>query len=342
MKNSPLEENYFWYQALSSMLSHNFHHAQGLLSDLMKKFKGENQEKYAYFLGYSLHQMGRKNAGDVVLREIANKNQPTYYVMLARNFLGLDNPSGREISGDALSQLAKKCDKEVCHNALTLYHLGFAEEARDMIIAAKLNSDDKLALLQQMGLFHEVWQRSYLLNAQALIREGKLDTSYRIRASYPIPHQSIIDEMSQKYTIPKSLLYAIIRTESGFAPDAESYRGALGLMQMMPFVANDLAGKLDLAEFSTEHLKEPKISLELGTLFLATLKRQFDSPNLVIAAYNAGPHQVQKWLNRFGHLPMPLLNERIPFEQTRAYVKKVMTAESLYFALRGQPLRLIF
>ncbi len=342
MTDSHLLENYLWYQALSSMLINNYPHAHLLLTELMTKFKGENQEKYAYFLGYSLHKQGKKNAGDIVLRQIANKNLPTYYIMLARRFLGLHDPQGREIRADALSQLANKCDKPACQNALTLYHLGFAEEAREMIVNAKLNSDDKLAMLQQIGQYHEVWQRSYLLNAQALIKEGKLDTTYKIRASYPLPHQPIIDDMSRKYSIPKSLLYAIIRAESGFATDAESYRGALGLMQMMPFVATDLASKLDFAEFSSDHLKEPKISLELGTLFLATLKRQFANTHLMVAAYNAGPHQVQRWLNRFGHLPTELFIERIPFEQTRTYVKKVLPSESLYYALRGQPLRLIF
>lgn len=342
MDNSPLKENFLWYQALSSMLIGHFDHAYPVLSDLMKNFKSTENEKYAYFVGYSLHQLNKKNAGDTVFRELVQKNQPSYYVMLARKFLGLGNPRGKKLSPDALSQLADKCQKPACQNALTLHHLGFGEEARDMILTAKLTNEERLSMLQHFGNYHEVWRRSYLLNPEATIKNGALDTNYRIRASYPLPHQPLIDEMSRKYSVPQNLLYAIIRAESGFLTDAESYRGALGLMQMMPFVATDLATKLNFEQFSADHLKDPKVSLELGTLFLATLKRQFDTTHLVIAAYNAGPHQVQKWLNRFGHLPIDLFVERIPFEQTRTYVKKVSSSASLYYALNGKALKLVF
>lgn len=342
IKENPLKENLLWYQALSSMLTAHFDQAHALLNDLVKNNKSTEHEKYAYFLGYSLHQLNKKNAGDAVLRELVQKNHPSYYVMLARQFLGIKEPQGKKLSPNALSQLADKCQKPACQNALTLHHLGFGDEARDVILTAKLTDEERLSMLQHFGNYHDVWQRSYLLNPQVSIKNGALDTNYRIRASYPLPHQPLIDEMSRKYSVPQNLLYAIIRAESGFLSDAESYRGALGLMQMMPFVANDLATKLDIDQFSADHLKDPKVSLELGTLFLATLKQQFDNTHLVVAAYNAGSHQVQRWLNRFGHLPIELFVERIPFEQTRTYVKKVLPAASLYYALNGKALKLVF
>ncbi|MCA9508907.1 MAG: transglycosylase SLT domain-containing protein [Myxococcales bacterium] len=340
--DSKLKEKTLWYQALSSMLIGHFDHAQTLLAQLVKKSSSCVHEKYVYFLGYSLHQLHRKNAGDALLRSLAQKKQPSYYVMLSRNFLGLKKIKGQTLSADALSQLASKCQKPVCQNAHTLYHLGFGDEARDLVMASSLKNEDKLAMLQQFGNYHEVWQRSYLLHPQTSIKNASLHTDYKIRASYPLPHKALIKRMSHKYNVPENLLYAIIHTESAFLTDAKSYRGALGLMQMMPFVAHDLAAKLDLKQFSTNHLKDPKISLELGALFLATLKRQFDGNHLVIAAYNAGAHQMQKWIDRFGHLPPEFFVERIPFEQTRAYVKKVMPSASLYAALDGKDLNLIF
>jgi soluble lytic murein transglycosylase len=112
-------------------------------------------------------------------------------------------------------------------------------------------------------------------------------------------------------------------------------------MQMMPFVAYDLAPQLELKNFSKEHLKEPNIALKLGALHLTTLRRQFGDFYLVLAAYNAGPHMVQKWLSHFGHVETALFVERIPYKQTRDYVKKVLTLESLYSALDGNPLKLM-
>lgn len=342
MNETPLRENYLWYQALSSMLLNNFDMAQLLLQDLMSNFKGKEQEKYAFFLGYSLHQRGNKNAGDAVLRKIANNTSPSYYVMSARRFLGLTTLKGQKIPANALADLSLSCKEAACHQALTLYHLGFAEEAKDLILRAKINNEEKLAVLQQMERFHDVWQRSYLINPQSAINNAKLVTNHKIRASYPLPHQEIISSMSRKYSISSTLLYAIIRTESGFSPEAESYRGALGLMQMMPFTANDLAKKLALNQFSPVQLKEPAIAIEFGSLFLATLKRQFAKTHIVIAAYNAGPQKVQQWLNDFGDLRDELFVERIPFEQTREYVKKVLTTANLYSALDGKAMSLLY
>jgi soluble lytic murein transglycosylase len=156
-----------------------------------------------------------------------------------------------------------------------------------------------------------------------------------------MPYRAIIDQFSRKYDVNKNLLYAIIQAESGFLENAVSFRGAIGLMQMMPFVAHDLAARLTKEPFDREQLKNPQVAIELGALFVATLGRQFSDPHLVVAAYNAGPHQVQKWLDLFGHLPTELFVERIPFKQTRDYIKIVLPSEGLYNAMTGKNLRLL-
>ena len=341
LENSSYHENYLWYQALSSLLTHDIQKAQSFLNQLLVKFtKSLDHDKYTYFLGYTLNSL-KKNTPNTPWRTLASSNKPTYYVLLARQALGLKAPSSKAISPDALLKKAA-CKNKACEKALTLYNLGFKDEARDIILTMSMSPEERLSLLQSLGLYHEAWQRSHILKPQARIKNNSLVTNAHIRSSYPHPHQDIINQMSRKYSVEKSLLYAIIRAESGFLQDAKSYRGALGLMQMMPFVAHDLASKLALEKFSPEHLKEPKVAIELGALLLATLKRQFDTIHLVVAAYNAGPHHVQKWLDHFGDLPTELFIERIPFQQTRDYLKKVLPSKSLYSALQGQPLVLAF
>lgn len=343
IKDTAYYENHLWYQALTAMLNGNNNKALTLLGDLKKLFgKSADSEKYAYFLGQTLNQLNKKSAGDALLLELAKKAQPSYYVLLARQSLKLANPRGVDIAPDALSKLARRAKNTDCKNALVLFHLGFPNEARDLILRSKAVPNDKLAMLQHIGFYHDVWKRSYLLNPMAAVESDSLNASPSIRSSFPLPHHSTVDQMSKKYAVNKSLLYAIIRAESGFLEHAESYRGALGLMQMMPFVAHDLASKLNINEFTSDLLKNPKIAIELGALLVATLQRQFENPHLVVAAYNAGPHQVQKWLDRFGYLPTELFVERIPYKQTRDYIKKVLPSESLYHALDGQPLRLVF
>jgi soluble lytic murein transglycosylase len=342
IENSSYHENYLWYQALSSMLIHDAKNAECRLQELTSVFKkSPDSQKYRYFLGYVNHQLNQKELGNELWQNLARSSKPTYYVLLARQALSYKAPNNTPITLDALSQRASLCTNQTCTKAIKLYNLGFLDEARDIILAMKASPDEKNAMLQSMGLYHDAWRHTSSLEVSLDNIHTVLKTTPSMRALYPAPHAQIVNNMSRKYSISTSVLYAIMNAESGFLHDAKSYRGALGLMQMMPFVAHDLAGKLNFEQFSHERLKEPKVAIELGSLLLATLKRQFDTLYLVVAAYNAGSHHVQKWLDRFGHLPPELFVERIPFKQTREYVKKVLPIESHYFALSGKPLRLL-
>lgn len=343
IKDSSYYENYLWYQALVSMLNHDYIKSSSLLTDLKTVFKKSAEaEKYQYFLGYSLSKLNKQDEALVHYRELSKKKEPSYYVLLAKKSLGLHEQTGKDIPADGLSRLARNIKNTDCKNALVLFHLGFKDEARDLILRSKTNEVDKQAMLQHIGFYHDAWQRSHLLGAGAnpALKGNEVIASRNIRASYPLPHRSIMNEFSEKYGVSSSLLYAIMRVESGFSEQALSPRGARGLMQMMPFVAEELASHLSINTFNSEDLQNPKVAIELGAMFVALLQKQFSRQHLVVAAYNAGPHQVQKWLDRFGHLPTELFVERIPFSQTRNYIKRVLPSESLYQAMNGKKLRL--
>lgn len=339
IKDTEQYEDYLWYQALANILNEHYVKATGILSTLNSSFaKSADSEKYIYFLAYAQKRSGKKAESQALWSKLSAKKQPTYYVLLAREALGLSKPSGIDIPSDlSIASLAKTGDGKT---ALLLFHLGFKDEARDLLLRSKLNSADKTALLHHMGFYNDAWQRAYMLESKPSLVNNSVQASGLVRSSFPLPHRDIVTKACKKYGVSSTLLYAIIRSESGFATDVSSYRGAMGLMQMMPFVAKDLASSIAIPEFSHHQLREPQVAIELGALFVAMLKRQFGNPHLVLAAYNAGPHQVQKWLDSFGHLPVELFVERMPFKQTRTYVKKVCTDESIYHALSGQELRL--
>lgn len=131
----------------------------------------------------------------------------------------------------------------------------------------------------------------------------------------------------------KALVLSIIRQESSFSSHAISSAGARGLMQIMPATAKQMARK-KRKSFSVQKLNlNPDFNVELGSTYFAELLKRFDgSYILAIAAYNAGPSNVKKWLKTIGH---PLKNtdpidwiERIPFNETRNYVQRVL--ENLY------------
>jgi soluble lytic murein transglycosylase len=154
---------------------------------------------------------------------------------------------------------------------------------------------------------------------------------------YPKPseYKSFVSEYSEKYRVPENLVYAIIKVESKFDSSAESSVGALGLMQMMPdtfsWLTNDRLGD----RFSVGMLYDPETNIKYGVYYLSWLYDRYADWDITLAAYNAGPGNVDKWLED------PTVSDletgkliNIPFKETREYVKKVNKAlekyESLY------------
>jgi hypothetical protein len=339
LSNSEYEEDSLWYQGLSAIISEDFLLANEYLDMLNKKYlKSSEKEKYLYFKAFVLVKLHKQDEAKIIFSKLVKQTNLSYYALLARKYLKI-NSNMDKLASSRLT-LSSNNQQSIKNNVELLYNLGFKEEAKELINKSSLTTNDKMALLQEIGEMNYVWQRSNLLNTKIILDDKKVIADNSIRAQYPLPHEKIVNKVSKKYAINKSLIYAIMQTESGFLSSATSYRGAMGLMQMMPHVAKDLAHKLNIKEFTTELLHQPKINIKLGGMMIANLKKEFAKTHLFIAAYNAGPHQVRKWLNNFGNLPEELFVERIPFKQTREYVKKVLPSESLYYALQGNNLRL--
>jgi soluble lytic murein transglycosylase len=144
-------------------------------------------------------------------------------------------------------------------------------------------------------------------------------------AAYPMPWRSIVD--GHRGELPLALVYATMRQESGFRSDAVSRAGAIGLMQVMPELAAKLAGK----RVTPEMLRMPEVNIPLGLQEMAALAQEFeDVYPLSIAAYNAGKSRVRRWLKESRKMELDRFVEHIPFEETRNYVRRVMTHYARY------------
>ncbi len=137
-----------------------------------------------------------------------------------------------------------------------------------------------------------------------------------------------------------ALVHAVVRQESAFDPKAVSYRGALGLMQLMPSTAVKVARRLRLPYSQRRLVLDPAYNLALGRAYLAKLLEDYDgSAILAIAAYNAGPSRVRRWLQRYGP-PGPSSHEAvdwiesIPLYETRNYVQRVLENLTVYRSRR--------
>lgn len=148
---------------------------------------------------------------------------------------------------------------------------------------------------------------------------------------YPRTHMITLERVS---TDP-FLMLALVREESRFDPFALSRAGAVGLAQIMPETGAMIAGELDHEHFHTDDLFKPEINLRFGSFYLDKMLAQFGQLEYALAAYNAGPHRVTKWLSGLEHRPTDEFVEMIPFAETRKYTKRVLASYWNYTRIYG-------
>jgi soluble lytic murein transglycosylase-like protein/tetratricopeptide (TPR) repeat protein len=153
---------------------------------------------------------------------------------------------------------------------------------------------------------------------------------------YPLPFWGLIESASQKRGLNPHVVASLIRQESAFNPEAKSWANAIGLMQIIPPVAEEEAKLMGIAQFDPESLYNPDFAVQLGTHHLSRLFSDFEKSWICsIASYNAGSPPVKKWL-RFYPIDIPeSFIERIPFLETRNYVKSILRNYINYHRVYG-------
>jgi len=147
---------------------------------------------------------------------------------------------------------------------------------------------------------------------------------------FPVPYRDIIATHAAKAQIDVDLILGIIRQESAFEERAQSKANARGLMQILPSTGRKLARQAKIRGYGTASLFRAETNIALGTRFFASLLEQFGKTELALAAYNAGPNRVERWLREYGDGDMAEFVERIPFSETRGYIKQVLGNRAHY------------
>lgn len=142
---------------------------------------------------------------------------------------------------------------------------------------------------------------------------------------YPLEFTEYVEKYSEEYKVPKELIYAVIKCESDFKSNAVSSVGTIGLMQMLPSTFKDITDNYLYEGLDTGMLYDPETNIKYGTFYLSWLKSNLDNWDTAIAAYNGGIGNVQKWLadKEYSDDGKTLKTDKIPFKETRNYVKKV-------------------
>lgn len=224
--------------------------------------------------------------------------------------------------------------------ALALLKLGFLDLALAELPGSGPLAPPELAALKAIRdrcEELELRQRSLRLSARIVAYDyGPRE----LPRAFPRYYFDRIQAAAREAQVDPCLVISVMRQESFFDSGAVSPVGALGLMQIMPQTGQQLARQLGVAPFARERLFEPQLSIRLGSHYLGEQVRAFQAGpaphlglELGLAAYNAGPETARRWLGRYPHADLDLFVERIPYKETRLYVKKVMRNFAIYKTL---------
>jgi soluble lytic murein transglycosylase len=284
-----------------------------------------------YWMGRALLAIGDTTTAMARWRTVAAEYPLSYYGMLAAERLG-ELPWAPPNVPDSFEEF------ESLTEAMTrvdhLEKLGMDSEARAELEAlgdAADSSASRLLTTAYLMREHGLVARAVQLGWRAIRASPSADArAYRL--VYPIVHREAIILESRRRNLDPALVAAIIRQESGFNPRATSSAGARGLMQMMPSVGRAVARSIDVPEWRPDLLYQPDINLQLGIRHLEAFISRYEAP-YALAAYNAGESRLVRWLRRPGARDPELFVERIPFTETRDYVRIVLRNRAMYRAL---------
>lgn len=297
---------------------------------------GRRWQEASYWAARARLQLGDSAKARALIERLRKDDPFSYYTMMAARLLGetfrLDLPAG-----DASPAPGWVAEGAVRLDLLLAGGLesGAAAEIERLSARAKAAGP---AALQALG--EELLRRDRTIEAINLAfearRQGAPWTVRLAKLVYPWGYREVFLREAREDGVDPFLTAALARQESAFDPDIHSRANAVGLMQMLPQVGAEMARKVGPAQFRAELLEVPDVNVHLGTLHLRDLLREHDGDmTRFLAAYNAGPHRVVRWV-RFAEASDPLtFTERIPFAETRDYVKQVQRNVVLYRLLYG-------
>lgn len=178
-------------------------------------------------------------------------------------------------------------------------------------------------------------RRVVLVLALAVIALLFVRSEWMSRWLYPVHFREEIASVSKDYELDAHLVAAIIRVETNYKPEAVSKKGAIGIMQLMPDTADWIINKGGFKGITPDSIsRDPRDGMEIGSWYLNELSRQFGGNMVkVIAAYNAGPGTVNRWLNEGTWDGEFATVDQVPYGETRHYIQRVIYYYNKYKTL---------
>ena len=304
-----------------ALLEQNWQNVIAAIEDLSEDEKEE--ERWQYWLSRAYLETGKIEQAESLLTDLANNR--SFYGYLAADKVNSmyqlsDNPV--DVSAEEIAALKNSKEFRVAFELMVLdkkneaklqwWHAARPLSKKQILVAAKLA---------------QRWQWDEI----AIFTIAKAKYWDDIDVRFPLSYSDKVLENSVQHNLNPVIIYGLIRRESAFNEKAHSPSGARGLMQIMPRTGRDIAKNLKERWRGNNSLYNPVTNLKYGSYYYQKLLTQFDGHYaLALAAYNAGPHRVKKWLPESEALPADIWIETIPFRETREYVTNVLAYALIY------------
>lgn len=307
--------------ALSALRDRDWPAALNWLNQI--EVNDDNVERWRYWRARCLEILGHPDeARQLYLQNTASRS---YYSFLAADRAGLpyrlyNHPL--QLSGSALD---KDKTNPAILRAAELYWLNRVVQARREWRFALKNMNQQQMLEAAQLAYRWGWHDRSIVTLSHANYWDDLDKRF------PLVHRDVVVKYANKNQLNPAWAYAIIRQESAFITDVRSHAGALGLMQLLPQTARQIARYLRIRRPRRSELLKANTNIRLGIGYLNKIKKRFHgNAVLATAAYNAGGQRVKSWLPEEGSVPADLWVEMVPYDETRDYLQRVMTYTVIY------------
>ncbi|MBI4409382.1 MAG: transglycosylase SLT domain-containing protein [Gemmatimonadetes bacterium] len=311
-------------------------------AEIFDEYRGKQPDRpryqqASYWAARAYQRAGAHSLAAERLREARRVEPLSYYGLRAAELLG-EPPLG--FAMEAAPALNPAWEAEVATAVARLdllRELGLAEEAAFEVERLKRHfaqQDGKLYALAEALNERGYTYTGILIGREMQRREGAWNPRL-LRIVYPFPYRNLVLAEAEERGLYPFLHAGLIRQESMYNAQVVSPAGAIGLMQLMPRTGRMLAQSAGVRRFAADLLEHPELNLHLGAAYLAELLGRYGRRSAALAAYNAGPHRVSRWRAYPEFADDELFAERIPFAETREYLKAVQQNARLYALLYG-------
>lgn len=327
-KDAPLNDAQLAWRTRAALRENNWHEVWASITAMSPRQQKEGA--WRYWKARAWKVLGRDFEAEALLAEVSREYN--FYGQLAMDELGSMPPSGLMAVSyqPTLIEIEAMQSLPAMQRTILLYRMGLREEAaKEWSLAVRKLDDKQLLVASEIASRNEMYDRSINAADRTLLLH---DFSLR----YPAPYRDSLQGRIQENNLDEAWVYGLMRQESRFVTQAKSNVGAAGLMQVMPTTARWIAQRLGMKDYRKKLINQLDTNLRLGTYYMKNVLSTLDNnPVLASAAYNAGPGRARQWLGN-NQLEGAIYVECIPFDETRDYVKKVMSNTVYYARLFGQ------